>query len=160
MEIDTNLYNELLTIDWLSQCGNSIDGLYEFEVYQIKDVNKAIKEVAKTKWSNISLEAQNELTAFLFLNHKDEYNKNWNVQVKKIRDELNPRLVEILHSKNIQIEFINDIKWNMISILMLSYYSKYGFQSKFFEHILAIYKSGHIPCGWQGKYPNGKVMVY
>ena len=55
MEISENLYQELLSIDYFIQCGNNIDGLYEFDVYVEKDLDRAIKSLSKTSWSNITL---------------------------------------------------------------------------------------------------------
>jgi hypothetical protein len=32
--------------------------------------------------------------------------------------------------------------------------------SPFFERLLNIYQSGAWPCGWEGRYPEGKLIVY
>ena len=47
MEISENLYQELLSIDYFIQCGNNIDGLYEFDVYVEKDLDRAIKSLLR-----------------------------------------------------------------------------------------------------------------
>ena len=42
-----------------------------------------------------------------------------------------------------------------------SAWDKWGFdQNEFFDRMLKIYLSGHLPCGWSGEYPEGKFFVY
>lgn len=33
-------------------------------------------------------------------------------------------------------------------------------KSAFFEHAVAIFRDGHILCGWSGKYPHGEPLVF
>jgi len=35
-----------------------------------------------------------------------------------------------------------------------------GKTNKFFEKIFEVYKAGGWPCGWDGNYPDGKLIVY
>ncbi len=134
--------------------------LYGFDVYVEKDYDKAIKSILKTSWSNITLEEQNNLTGYLFKNHREEYNDKWNKQVIINRKELIPPIILILEKKNIHKEIIDDTKWLLMSILMYDYFSEFGFESELLNQILNIWKSGHLPCGYSGKYPNGKLRVF
>ena len=160
MEISKEFYQELLDIDYFNQCGKSIDGLYEFDVYVEKDFDKAVKSISKTSWSNIVLEEQNNLTGFLFKNHRIEYNINWNKQVDINREELIPPIILELEKRNMDKEIIEDTKWLLMSILMYDYFSEFGFESELLNQILSIWRTGHLPCGYSGKYPNGKLRVY
>lgn len=36
----------------------------------------------------------------------------------------------------------------------------YGRKPNFYNHLFLIYRSGGQPCGWIGKYPRGKMVVY
>ena len=36
----------------------------------------------------------------------------------------------------------------------------YGRKPNFYNHLFLIYRSGGHPCGWIGKYPRGKMVVY
>lgn len=160
MEINKEFYQELLMIDFFNQCGMPVNGLYEFNVYVEKDFDKAIKSLSKTSWSNITLEEQNLLSAYLLKNHRDDYNKKWNQQAKINREKLIPPIVSKLEEKNIRKEIIDDTKWLLMSTLMYNYYSEFGIESELLNQILCIWKSGHLPCGYSGKYPNGKLRVY
>lgn len=160
MEINKELYQNLLSIDFFAQCGNSVEGLYEFDVCTEKDLNKAIKSLSKTSWENIILEEQNKLTTYLFKNYRDKYNNTWNNQAEINQKELIPPIIQKLEDKNIEKEVIEDTKWILMSILMYDYYSEFGYKSEFLDQILNIWKSGHLPCGYSGKYPNGKLRVF
>ncbi len=160
MEINKDFYQELLTIDFFNQCGMPINDLYEFNVYVEKDFDKAIKSLSKTSWSNITLEEQNLLSAYLLKNHRDDYNEKWNQQAKINREKLIPPIVSKLEEKNICKEIIDDTKWLLMSTLMYNYYSEFGFESELLKQVLCIWKSGHLPCGYSGKYPNRKLRVY
>ena len=130
MEISENLYQELLSIDYFIQCGNNIDGLYEFDVYVEKDLDRAIKSLSKTSWSNITLAELNNLTTYLFENHRDRYNSKWNVQAEINRKELIPPIISKLEEKGTGKEIIGDTKWLLMCVLMYDYYSEFGFESE------------------------------
>ncbi len=46
MEFRLDFYKELLHIDWLAKCGEAIQGLYDFEIYKVKDLENAIKTIS------------------------------------------------------------------------------------------------------------------
>ena len=160
MEIKKEFYESLLSLKFFDQCGNSIKGLYDFDVYEEKSFEKAIKSITKNSWSNIILEEQNKLTLFLHKNHKDIYNKEWNNQAKKNRDVLIPTIIERLKEKDISQEIIEDTKWLLMNILMYNYFSELGHKSELLNEVIVIWNSGHLPCGYSGKYPYGKLKVY
>ncbi|RDZ18504.1 hypothetical protein C3744_02540 [Priestia megaterium] len=35
-----------------------------------------------------------------------------------------------------------------------------GTKNNFFESIFKLYRSGYLPCGWYGDYPNGTIVAY
>ena len=39
-------------------------------------------------------------------------------------------------------------------------YKKCKKRPVFFLHLLEIYESGNLPCGWEGKWPDGKLIVF
>ena len=105
------------------------------------------------------------LTAFcrmaeLLQNHREEYNDKWNKQATINREELIPSIILLLEKKNIHKEIIDDTKWLLMSILMYDYFSEFGFESELLNQILSIWRTGHLPCGYSSKYPNGKLRVF
>ena len=61
MEINKELYEHLLNIDYFCKCVESTKELYDFDIYAKKDLDNAIKSLSKTSWSNIVLEDRNKI---------------------------------------------------------------------------------------------------
>lgn len=125
-----------------------------------RDVEKNINSI---KWENLCLERRGDFTEYLLKNHKAKYNKYWNVEVRMIKEKYISKISEkigiALQDNDLSIDVLDDIKMNILSIFMLEYYSEY-YSSEFYNKMLEIYLAGHLPCGWSGKYPDGKFIVY
>lgn len=166
MEISKEIYINLVNCSWFKKCGCAEYYTYDFEIYPISTESEAVKGILSTKWENICLEERGNLTAYLSCNHKDKY-KHWNYEVEIIKKEYLPQIRERLEknvkehnfSEEISKELLNEISFNIISIFMADFYSEY-YQCAFYENVLKIYLTGQLPCGWDGKYPEGRIMVY
>lgn len=156
--IDSNFIKTLLSFPWFLNCGKAteIDN-----VMLSKDVRKSIQS---SKWENILLEKRGEYTAQLSKNFKDGY-RNWNQIIKTVKSDILPQL-EIIWQKNLKAAgiyepyILDDIKFNISTILMLHAYSRYIPMPDFFEKLLSIHASGHIPCGWRKGKESGYIQVF
>jgi hypothetical protein len=68
-----------------------------------------------------------------------------------------PLLEHQLHGTLPQFE-IEDV-YGQFSMI-LRFRAVYGNAPNFYNRLFQIYKSGGHPCGWVGKYPDGKMVVY
>lgn len=61
------------------------------------------------------------------------------------------------------LDFSNDflvvIRFHLLAIFMSDIYSTF-YSDEFFDKLLEVYLSGHLPCGWHGKYPSRELMVF
>jgi len=161
MEIKESFIKLIMECDWLRNCGRESD--LGFEVEYVKSRSKVEKLIKGIKWENVCLETGGDFTEFLHKNHKEDYNRYWNeivVRVKKeyiiiISEAIEIALVEFKDKDSI----MSDIKFNLVTLFMLNFYSEY-YSSDFYNKMLSIYLSGHLPCGWSGNYPEGKFIVY
>lgn len=162
MVFDEQVVKRLLNCDWLSNCGRTDVEIPGVQCEWVTK-NEAFKKISGLKWENTCLEGQNEVTRYLFLNHNEEYNRKWNERVEYIKETYVPVVEKNVREKLKQYEFseeiLTDIRFNVIGILVVSSYKEY-YHSVFFEKLLDIYTSGHLPCGWHGRYPKGVIMVY
>jgi len=69
------------------------------------------------------------------------------------------KIQEGISIKSLPESIIDDIKFNLITILMSDLFSDY-YNSEFYRQLYQIYISGHLPCGWEGKYPSGRMIVF
>lgn len=162
MEIKQEFFRKLLECKWLENCGSDQNITYNFKVMQVSK-EEALKRIVSLKWKNTCLDAHNDLTGYLFLNHREEYEFNWNKQVEKLHEEYYPQIEALIRSKaeekGLSEEFIADIRMNFIDIMMNHFYSEY-FEADFLIKLLDIYLSGHIPCGITGNRETGTIMIY
>ncbi|WP_313183213.1 hypothetical protein [Lacrimispora sp.] len=163
MEIRSTMVEELVNCKWLQYCGEQQNVQYDFDVLFQKDHTKAIKTIISTDWENICLEERGNITAYLAINNKKEYNKNWNQLVKKVKLEVLPQIVEKIKEgiciKSLPESIIDDLKFNLITILISDIFSDY-YSSEFYHQLYQIYISGHLPCGWDGEFPSGRIIVF
>lgn len=161
MEISKEFIGIIMECELLGRCGEK-DGM-EFDVEYVNSEAKAIKLIKGIKWENTCLESRGDFTEFLSRNHRDVFKKNWNVVVDEIKSKYMNEIREKIENKWVDEKskqyVIDDVQFNVLTLFMLDYYSEY-YQSDFYEKMLAIYLSGHLPCGWSGEYPEGRFIVY
>lgn len=163
LKIRNTMVEELVNCKWLQYCGEQQNAKYDFDILLQMDRTKAIKTLISTDWKNICLEERGNITAYLSIHNKEEYNKNWNQFTRKIKLEILPQIIEKIQEsiskKNLPESIIDDIKFNLTTILISDVFSDY-YRSEFFQQLYQIYISGHLPCGWDGEYPNGNIVVF
>jgi len=162
MELKKDFLDKIDSCAWFENCG---DGSFDrFEVVVVKDKEKAIKNITSTKWENVYMEQQGNLTEYLFINHRDLYSESWNREIQHIKQEYLGKLLDlfvpVLENKGLTgKKIVDNVRYNIMLLFMASFYSEY-YSSEFFEQMLEIYLSGHLPCGWSGSKKSGKFMVY
>ena len=163
MTIDNEIKERLLHIDWMKCCGNQ--NLLELvnEYAYVKNVKNIEKSLEKYKWENVCLDASGELTVYLSLHYSEQYNKYWNIMVDEAKAEIITSISKTIANRCKKLEIpekMNDyINWDIVTIALAFSYKKY-YESTFYDDMLKIYESGHLPCGWIGRYPKGKFKIF
>ena len=89
--------------------------------------------------------------------------KEWNTLVELIKSEylekLSDKVKKLWIDEDTSEDVWIDFSSSMIDLFLLDYYAGY-YKSEFHDQLLEIYLSGHLPCGWKGKYPQGNFIVY
>lgn len=161
MTIEKEFIKQILDCQWLQRCVQ-IDNL-GFDVEYLNNTRDVEKNINATKWENICLDRKGDFTTYLFKNYKTDYNKYWNDEVDIIKKQylfkISEKIKTALIDRGLSVGIIDDILMNLLSIFMLEYYSDY-YSCDFYNKMLKIYLSSHLPCGWIGKYPDGNFLVY
>ena len=55
---------------------------------------------------------------------------------------------------------INNIKCDFVNYLLEDAYKDKLKFNLFFDELVNVYESGHIPCGWDGEWPEGNLVIY
>ena len=139
-------------IKWLENIGKE-EVIYTIipnkQILNIKDVEKHIKSDV---WSDILLEAQNELS--LRLANRGHDDSKWNTHVRKSKKIYSEQLEQLIGRKlkvnNINDSLKNDVKSDFILLFLLDLYKDKIDEHCFLHDILKVYEAGHLPCGWIG----------
>jgi hypothetical protein len=123
---------------------------------------EAIDSCASDEWQDLILEAANQYRERLLSNSKERFSQ-WN----KIVQEVKPFTVSLVARKTEKIIkenqlpkiFEDTVNWDILHVAMEAEYTDV-YPPGFFASNAYWYVHGHFPCGWQGDFPNGKLIVY
>ena len=161
LERISELIERIESIKWFTSCGEQV-GDSAFRLKYVNSWDEAKKYYSSIEWENTQLEAQNELTVFLHRTQKDKY-QDWNEIVREAKKYIEGPFIEKMRNEktrfNLDEDFINNVKWDILAAIMEHVYLEYR-GSVFYLHLLEIYESGHLPCGWNGEWPEGELMIF
>ena len=161
VELKSEFVENVANCHWFSRCGMRDE--FSFEVDYLDEAECVEQYIASSKWENVCLEKRGDFTSYLSLNYREEYRKSWNVLVREVKEKFFPSVLDkvqcSLREKDLPLSCVDDIKFNLLNLFMFNFYSDY-YKDEFWDNMLAIYLAGHLPCGWSGKFPEGKFIVY
>jgi hypothetical protein len=160
----TDLVMKVRAIAWFAHCGEARDFDLTMPIERVKTWPQAIKALKTRAWENATLEARNQLTAFLSQHHC-ERSRQWNKITENLKREVVIPLTEALwepfrQSHGLDIVLVHSVQWDILAALMESAYLDCKHTCFFFHELLTVYEAGHLPCGWVGKWPNGNLLIF
>lgn len=165
MNIDEDILNFIYNIPWFEKCGVSTELtlIYGYEFIELAEVKTSLLE---TEWDNLENDEFNNLFDWF---KTSSICLDWERTVREIRENEMPKIDNLI-VKKVKIKFGNNSKLIMDSIhydvlmiiMKLIINKKFSSDSepKFFNELLKVYQRGNFPCGWHGKYPHGKLLIY
>lgn len=158
MKISRSAVTRLQKIKWFVNVGKKTS----FQnIRQVVNESEFMKQITSIDWENTTLEAGNEITGYLAKKNSTEY-QEWNALVREAKGIVDAEIIPVINVTNkINEEIIFDnVKWDLVNFLMEDVYRKYLKHDHFFESLIEFYENGHIPCGWEGKWPSGRLIIY
>lgn len=157
-EIQIKLFN----CAWLQKCGDKEEKFDKFSFIWAKDLSDVKKNIESVKWENVILEESNEFRYFLSENYPVAYDK-WNEELEKIKERYMPEILSniqrVINDRNFPESILIDIRYVLNFIYLGDFYSDL-YHSELLDNILNIYLSGHLPCGYKGRYGKGSIIIY
>ena len=160
LRINKEITKEFENCNWFSNCGKRqmIEDVSLLYVDKNCDIEKLF---LSQNYETAIYEAQGDLSSFLFIHHREEF-REWNKLVEQVKIKvfplILPNIVDSITSNNLPDTILPYVQYNLLMIIMASCYSQF-YKSYFFMGLERIYLSGHLPCGWEGDYPQGSFMV-
>ena len=152
----------LKAVDWFDCCGKK-SRLEEIRVpfLAVSSWSEAITWMKDGEWERASLESQNQMTAHLRAKHPNKYGE-WNSLVKTYKSIVE-RIVSgpvkrLVEEHSLTSDLIHNVRWDILGACLCLAYSKQN-PPRFDLEVLSIYEAGHLPCGWDGKWPRGRFVL-
>ncbi|MFL6546539.1 MAG: hypothetical protein ACJ8LM_15360 [Candidatus Udaeobacter sp.] len=150
--------DELEKAAWFSRVGVK-DA--EFAIV-LSSWHEAIEYCSSDEWLDLCLEAVNQYCERLVERSVDRFRK-WNevaIEVKRTTEPFVRRKIEqVVREHNLPPVFEHTVQWDMIHLCMEAEYADV-YPPGFFASHAYWYLNGHFPCGWQGDFPKGALVIY
>ena len=123
---------------------------------------EAIEHCGSIEWENLSLEVTNQYCERLVERSKPHFQK-WNeiaVELKKTTVPLVRRKIQpVVRENNLPKVFGDMVQWDILGVCMEAEYADIV-PPGFYASQAYWYVKGHFPCGWEGEFPRGRLIVY
>jgi len=124
--------------------------------------DEAIKSCMGEPWESLCQEAVNQYRTRLLERDKLRF-RDWNLLVREIKGNTVPLVLnktkKVVDANQLPKGFIDTVQWDILNLCMEAEYADI-FPPGFFASQAFWYIKGHFPCGWEGNFPNGKLVVF
>lgn len=109
----------------------------------------------------MTLEASNEISAFLATQYMDIF-QTWNDVAEEAKAFFQKHIIpQIPHLDSFDNALLHQcLEWDIVHYLIEDFYSNTLKKPLSFDKVIHVYEPGHMPCGWEGIWPNGKLVIY
>jgi len=162
MLVAHDVIEQWLNGPWFEHCGEKDEIACENR-YQFVPKSAAKKKILGLKWQNTTLEKEGDVHADLFFIDED-VQRMWNHIVDYVKDNLWTQIYDKVAARLDEIGFAHEaymstMQFDIVLCTVVLSYRSYR-KSSFWEDMLRIYMSGHVPCGWREKDGIGYFEVY
>lgn len=151
-------FRELANQDWFLNVGQR-----DTNCARVLDSwEEAIESCRSPEWEDLCQEAVNQFCARLVERDRVQFNQ-WNTRLAEVKTVVVPMVEEktrtIVDRFGLPSEFIDSVQWDMLHLGMEAEYSDV-FPPAFFASQAYWYVKGHFPCGWEGVFPEGRLIIF
>lgn len=154
-----SLIEQFKQTDWFCHVGQPMTAPH---VAVVKSWAEAGKSCASLKWEHTRLDARNDLSMALDERFTDRY-QAWNDIIEGIDERLMPTMEAVVERVSrrygLPPQFARFVKSDARMACVEADYADLV-PPGFYMRLAAIYLDGHFPCGWRGRWPKGKVVVF
>lgn len=149
---------ELEEKEWFTNIGKPDSERVVF----VSSWDEAIKSCQDEKWMDLCQEAANQYRTRLVERNMERF-RAWNERVREIKSVTVPLVIrktqKVVTSNQLPKLFVDAVQWDILHLCMEAEYADV-FPPGFYASQAYWYANGHFPCGWNGQFPEGKLLVY
>jgi hypothetical protein len=133
-----------------------------FAAVVLRSWNEAIACCSSIEWEDLGLDTANEYRRRLAERSKDRWTK-WNDTVVAMKRTLIPfvsdKIEPVVREHSLPKAFEHSVQWDILHACMEMEYADVC-PPGFYANLASWYIKGHFPCGWQGAFPQGMLVIY
>ena len=150
--------HELESATWFSRVG-----VKDTEVaIVLASWEQAIEHCSSPDWEALCLEAQNQYCERLVERSLDRWSR-WNETVDEVKRFTEPlvlkKIAPVKREHNLPDAFYFAVRWDILHVCMEAEYADV-YPPGFYASQAYWYVKGHFPCGWDGEFPKGRLIIY
>jgi hypothetical protein len=155
---DYDMIALLEAVDWFACVGELVDA----PVKRVTSWQAAERNCGEHAWKTAMLESSNDITRGLYINFPDAKHPRNDVVIR-IKTFTEPLIAaktrSFVEANLIAKAILGTIEWSILHIVLAAHFGDM-YLSPFYTDLADWYVQGHFPCGWEGKYPQGRLIVY
>lgn len=166
--LDTNeIISHLETLNYLEHCGEPPD--HEWGVPKVRDMQSAIFAYG-TDFGAFQIPFINQMGAWV----KEHMDPDPDEYIYQQREFIYDRVDAIVRRRiwplmpkhfrrggsNFRFQVETGFRMDFMHLAIERALGEYGLPPGLFSMLLAPYEAGRYPCGWEGEYPEGRLIVY
>jgi len=132
------------------------------DFFQVLDWQSAVDALTQGgKWDDVQMDERNELSLYLNNRCHSEFQK-WNFVISEAKVKYEAafeKLKTYLMKNNLSDAILASCQWDTVNAYAANYFLEWN-PPRFYLHLFEIYRAGHFPCGWNGDWPKGKLIVF
>jgi hypothetical protein len=144
--------------DWFSRVGVRDT----FAAVVLASWEDAMELRGSIEWGNLRLEMVNDYHEQLDKRSREKRLK-WNQIVDELKETLIPfvagKVEHVARDYRLPKGFEHSVQWDILHFCMEMEYADV-YPPGFYANLASWYGKGHFPCGWQGVFPAGMLIIY
>lgn len=124
--------------------------------------DEAIASCASIEWENLLLEASNRYCEKLAQLAPGRF-QQWNTIAEELKVVTIPlvarKIDQVVREHALPKVFEDTVQWDILGVAMEAEYADV-YPPGFYASQAYWYVKGHFPCGWQGDFPEGILVIY
>jgi hypothetical protein len=145
---------------WFHAVGQRIS---DSDVIQVRSWRESSKYFSSPNWENFAIEASNELQSVEDTLYPDRLGAVWDGMIDEVKRRLAPlvksRVLQVINDQHVPPVLESCVRWDLLHYCKAVEFSD-RVPDSFYMRIGNYYLSGHLPCGWVGDYPDGKLVIF
>lgn len=151
-------FDKLDAVSWFASIGQPVDG----PVTVVKSWADAMAHCNSQVYDDLLLEAANRYSEAVSKSNPARFAK-WNEIICELKKTTIPlvdrKIALVLRDNKLPQVFEDTVNWDILHLGVEAEFADV-YPPGFFASQSYWYLNGHFPCGWEGNFPEGKLIIY